>query len=286
MDQDALAERGYDVVKVYDCSPDSSTHLVRVQDTFLVVKWRGLEASYLHERNALRASAGIEGVIGLYEAVDADHLLVLEHGAGGNLHPFVRDHYFHLTYEQKLRMLFRISSTVMRLLERGIIHGDLKTSNILINTEQDVRAMLNNREASSDFLKLIDFEYSSHYGKSPRNKGAFVGSFGFAAPETFVGAQPSEKSEVYSLGAIAYVLFTGRPPYNFDVHTSQDFFHRIEKVYQILMGTGPAALLPLPDRFQQFVYAMVEKKPEHRPTIEEICREVSVRVADAHSLPS
>ncbi|MCB9688366.1 MAG: serine/threonine protein kinase [Alphaproteobacteria bacterium] len=74
----------------------------------------------------------------------------------------------------------------------GLVHGDLKPANLLVDREGVVR--------------IADLGLAGWTGRDPSNGG----TPGYAAPERFVGGHGAP-AEVYALGCIAAELLTGRP---------------------------------------------------------------------------
>lgn len=100
------------------------------------------------------------------------------------------------------RFLAPIADAIHYAHQQGVIHRDLKPGNILIDRKQLPRV--------SDF----------GVAKTPTDsgltvQGQLVGTPSYMPPEQALGKldEVTEKSDVYSLGAILYAMVTGRPPF-------------------------------------------------------------------------
>lgn len=84
-----------------------------------------------------------------------------------------------------------------------MIHQDLKPDNILIDR--------------NNTLKIIDFGSTRIAGlaetQSVLEHNHIVGTASYSAPEYFRGEPGSNRSDIFSLGVIAYEMFTGQLPY-------------------------------------------------------------------------
>ena len=84
-----------------------------------------------------------------------------------------------------------------------MIHQDLKPDNILLD--------------KFNTLKIIDFGSTKIAGlaeiKSVVEHNAIVGTANYSAPEYFKGESGTNRSDIYSLGVIAYEMLTGHLPY-------------------------------------------------------------------------
>ena len=83
--------------------------------------------------------------------------------------------------------------------ELGVVHRDIKPSNILIN--DDGR------------LKLTDFGIARIDSSTLTQVGEIMGSPGYMSPEQFLGTDIDARSDIYSVGVIAYELLTDRRPF-------------------------------------------------------------------------
>ncbi len=90
---------------------------------------------------------------------------------------------------------------------RGVIHRDLKPNNILIDTEDKPHIL--------DF-GLAKLTAEDEHAAGVTQTGQFVGSLPWASPEQAEGRQADldVRTDVYSLGVVAYQMLTGRLPYD------------------------------------------------------------------------
>jgi len=104
----------------------------------------------------------------------------------------------------RVRLLRTLAEQVQQLHERGVLHRDLKPGNIIVD--------LYGRTHIIDFgiAHLIDADEATI-----TEPGAVVGSPAFMAPEQARGERTrvSTRTDVYALGAIAFLLLTGEPPH-------------------------------------------------------------------------
>jgi serine/threonine-protein kinase len=90
----------------------------------------------------------------------------------------------------------------------GLVHRDLKPGNVMVCDRGGLR----------DMAKLLDFGLVRSMGAAGDEKltqeGAVFGTPAYLSPEQAAGqGEPDARSDVYSLGALAYFLLTGRPPF-------------------------------------------------------------------------
>jgi serine/threonine protein kinase len=104
-----------------------------------------------------------------------------------------------LSIERTMRVGMAVASALAAAADAGIIHGDLKPSNVLLGTD--------------GAIKLADFNVARVVGYSGASlTGALMFSFAYAAPEVWDG-KPSGASDLYALGCVLYECLTGSPPF-------------------------------------------------------------------------
>ncbi len=101
-----------------------------------------------------------------------------------------------LSLNALLRIFIEVTGTVAALHRRGVIHGDLKPKNIVIDP--------------NDNPTIIDFGLARLYHEGLA--GLHGGTYAFMAPEVRAGANPSVLSDVYALGATLHNILTSRQP--------------------------------------------------------------------------
>lgn len=101
------------------------------------------------------------------------------------------------------RLVEQIAKGLRAFHRKEIIHQDLKPENVMIDR--------------SGTVKIIDFGSSRVAGFEEAaeavDKPDIVGTIDYTAPEYHRGETPTNRSDIYSLGVIAYELLTGKLPY-------------------------------------------------------------------------
>lgn len=86
---------------------------------------------------------------------------------------------------------------------KGVVHRDVKPGNLLLRTD--------------GVVKVADFGIARPAQATQLTAaGTVLGTAAYLPPEIARGEPATERSDIYSLGAVLYELFTGRPPYRID----------------------------------------------------------------------
>ncbi|MFO0880397.1 MAG: serine/threonine-protein kinase [Gemmataceae bacterium] len=137
----------------------------------------------------------------------------------------------------------------------GLLHRDIKPSNIMACRLGGVH----------DVAKLLDFGLVQQTRPGPEalrltSQGAILGSPPFMSPEQAVGRQDLDgRTDIYSIGGVAYFLLTGQPPYVRETAMEMMLAH----VYEPL--PRPSLLRQgLPDDLEAIITRCMEKKVADR----------------------
>ncbi|NMD59301.1 MULTISPECIES: serine/threonine-protein kinase [Rhodococcus] len=131
----------------------------------------------------------------------------------------------------------------------GIVHRDIKPGNILIADRGD----------SLGIVKISDFGIARAKGDgSDRQDEVITGTPAYFAPEVARGDNPTEASDVFSLGSTLFTVIEGQPPFGIDSDAIA-LLHRVAKaeIYR------PTKSGPLTDVLLQ----LLEPDPTRRPTM-------------------
>lgn len=179
--------------------------------------------------------------------VDGDlHYYAMEYVEGETLASrLVRDR--RVSWRETVHIGIQICSALKAAHDAGVIHRDLKPSNLLVDTMGEV--------------KLTDFGIAHVFaGTQLTADGGIVGTAEFMSPEQAKGTRVTKQSDLYALGAVMYILLTGRPPFSgktaravMDGHLHGQF-------------DRPRRYVPdLPHDVDDVVCQLLEKEPEKRP---------------------
>ncbi|MEE8577049.1 MAG: serine/threonine-protein kinase [candidate division Zixibacteria bacterium] len=156
-----------------------------------------------------------------------------------------------------LNFISAIAIDLEFLQNKGIVHGDIKPQNIFL--PPDWRLM---RQDELFWLKLSDFSLGREAGE-PEESRAGLGTIGFMAPETIRSSVTSFKSDIFSLGVIAFQLLTGQHPF---LRTDSD---PVKVNGRILTADYPSIRdlnKDIPEEVAGLVDSMLAVEPDERPS--------------------
>jgi serine/threonine-protein kinase len=187
-------------------------------------------------------------------ADDGTFYYAMEYLPGFSLQELVR-RYGPLPPARAVHLLRQLCGALQEAHGAALIHRDVKPGNVLVCQ----------RGGQPDAAKLLDFGLvrargAAGEGEELTREGAIAGTPAYMSPEQAVGkADVDARSDLYSLGAVAYFLLTGRPPFVRDSPVQTLAAHLAEPV------VAPDRHRPdIPADLQAVVLRCLEKDPVGR----------------------
>ncbi len=186
-------------------------------------------------------------------AEDGTFYYVMEYLPGLSLAQLV-DRYGPLSPARVVYLLSQVCDALAEAHAAGLIHRDIKPGNIFAAV----------RGGQYDVAKLLDFGLAKPIAGADSSQltqtGAITGSPLYMSPEQAIGdVEPDGRSDIYSLGAVAYYLLTGSPPFVFDQPLKVIVAHVSQEV------VPPSQLRSdIPADLEAIVMRCLAKVPAHR----------------------
>jgi tRNA A-37 threonylcarbamoyl transferase component Bud32 len=155
-----------------------------------------------------------------------------------------------LPWPSVIRLLREVGKGLVAARLAGVVHRDLKPRNVFL-AETDGEPL--------GRWKILDFGVSKHGGAEvTQTKGRIVGTPEYMAPEQAAGEAVSHRTDLFSLGAIAYRALTGTAAFSGD--------HIAEVLYQIAHGMPlrPSSVTGGPPEVDLVLAVALAKDPADR----------------------
>jgi serine/threonine-protein kinase len=138
---------------------------------------------------------------------DGTFYYVMEYLPGMTLAELVKKH-GPLPPERVIYLLLQVCDALREAHQVGFVHRDIKPENMVVTQRGGIH----------DVAKVLDFglvePITDEHGPRERPDGLITGSPLFMSPEQAAGSVVVDpRTDIYSLGAVAYYLLTGRPPF-------------------------------------------------------------------------
>ena len=167
-------------------------------------------------------------------------------------------------------VLLEIAQALEHAHERGVVHRDLKPGNILFDARG--RARLADFGVAETAMTTVDSSGAGSGAAATRDTNRHGYSPFTASPAQLRGEPPTPADDVYGLGALAYELLSGYPPY----YPHFDKKRAIEERVPTLVPTRQ-----IPPLLGTLVMHMLAKDPKRRPrTMREVIDELDAALND------
>ena len=202
-----------------------------------------------------RASSALNhpGICTVYEVEDQGEqsFIVMELVEGRPLSDLIPPDGF--PFESVRGFGLQVADALAHAHARGVVHRDVKPSNILVTRRAASRSWISDWGSTSD---LSSSTARPNRIEIASDAGVLAGTLAYMAPEQLRGERPAARSDVWSLGVVLYELATGLRPYAGDTQFT---------LSASILGDAPR---PLPDRvptgLKKIVSRCLTKDPAER----------------------
>ncbi len=164
--------------------------------------------------------------------------------------------------DDRIRVLMRVALALHTAHQQDVVHRDVKPSNIFLTRDGGVR--------------LLDFGIARLAANKITKTGFIVGTPQFMAPEQISALPVDARTDVFSLGVVAYELLSGHLPWTGENYT------------QLMMAICSKPPIPLRSVFDGSRFGLGEAEVDHLVRIvhHAIRQEPEHRYASAEALAS
>jgi serine/threonine protein kinase len=202
---------GYEIKRELGRGASGTVYLARSHDPIerdVAIKVLGPHANtagrdrFIAERRTL-ATFNHPNIAQIYDAgilAEDRPWVAIEYVEGRSITRFARER--SLDWRSRVELLIQVCDAVQEVHRKGMVHGDLKPSNILIS-----------EATTTPTVKLVDFG-SVMIVEDQKEDGAIriETTLGYAAPERLTAAAPNPESDIFSLGVLLFEVIVGHHP--------------------------------------------------------------------------
>jgi len=242
--------------------------VLRVQDSELgdeelalkILKPHLLEDEIAFKRflNEVRVARSLthDNIVRIYDigrSVEGMSYISMELVSGKSLKQVIGQHVsietgtYSLAPRRAAEILLQVMRGVSFAHKKGVVHRDLKPANVLIQENGEV--------------KIVDFGTARVQGAETNltMTGVSVGTPDYMCPEQIKGEEAGESGDIYSLGIMAFELFTGRRPFEANSQIAVSYKHVHEP-----LPVPSSVRSDLPNGVDEFLLKATHKDPDQR----------------------
>ncbi|MGH3099907.1 MAG: protein kinase domain-containing protein, partial [Thermoleophilia bacterium] len=212
----------------------------------------------------LAASIDHPNIVPIYEAGTAEGVLfiAMRYVEGGDLKHRVQ--VGRMDPADAIGIVAQVAIALDAAHGRGLVHRDVKPSNILLDTGA--------RPDGSDHVYLADFGLTKHVSDDTGSgDGGLIGTVDYVAPEQIAGGEVDGMADVYSLGCVLFETLVGHPPFRRHRRESE-----LAVLFAHLDAEAPAVSEERPDlpvALDAVIVRALAKEPKQRyPSCRELAR--------------
>jgi eukaryotic-like serine/threonine-protein kinase len=226
---------------------------------------KSLIARFQREADALSKlrHTNVVSVVDFLTTESGLNVLIMEYVPGVTLSKEIRD-YAPFPPARAAMIARQIASGLAEAHRQGIVHRDVKPSNVLLV-----------HEGADELVKLLDFGVVAVQDAPDGNKltaaGKILGTPNYMAPEQMSETPVTPSVDLYGLGVILYEMLAGRPPFE---------AKGVQEVLMMHLSKPPPSLAPA-DGLDALAMRLLEKQPADRPpSMLDVIAEIDRLIAD------
>jgi serine/threonine-protein kinase len=154
-----------------------------------------------HREASICGSLSHPNIVTLYDVGDTDEgvpFLAMEYVQGASLAELLKTGR-RLTLDQSMWLLAQLASAIDHAHRQEVIHRDIKPSNILVGEGEEA--------------KITDFGVAKLLGVEFTRSQTRFGTPGYMSPEQVLGTGLTGRTDIFSLGVVAFELLSGSTPF-------------------------------------------------------------------------
>ena len=201
-------------------------------------------------RREARAAANLNhpNIVAVHDwgSVDGIYYMVMEYVAGRSVREILNEEGL-LASAQATDVLSQTLAALGHAHRQGIVHRDMKPENLMVTRDGDV--------------KVADFGLARAYADAQITEaGTVTGTVQYLSPEQLRGEPADPRTDLYSLGVVAFELLTGRLPFTGETPMAIAYKHLHDRV-PVPSTKNPA----VPASLDGWVASVTEPERELRP---------------------
>ncbi len=187
-----------------------------------------------------------ENIVQVYQMgmADNEHYIVMEFVEGMDLKNILKSA-GKIPWQIAGLILRGVAQGLLFAHQRGFIHRDIKPGNIMLSFRGEV--------------KIMDFGIVRRMDSELTQTGAFLGTPAYMSPEQLKGQGVTAKSDLFSLGIVAYEIMTGEKPFKAETEQAMILKITTEKE-KAVRSHNPE----VPRRLARMVKRILKKNPAKR----------------------
>ena len=199
-------------------------------------------------RREAKAAASLNhpNIVAIFDTgSDAEaHYIVMEFVDGATLHEVIARE-APMPVERASGILASVCGALAAAHRVGVVHRDVKPGNVMLTR--------------AGHVKVADFGIArTGDAETLTRSGVVLGTASYVAPEQARGGPVDARTDLYSLGCVAYEMVTGQPPFPAESALAALYRHVNDPVIR------PAEIGPVPPAIESVILRCLEKDPDDR----------------------